>query len=76
LITHLPSFFKLVLRLVKDRRVSFHAKLLFVGTLSYVLLPTDLLPDFLVDLGRIDDLAVVLTGLKFFSPALSYGSVA
>jgi uncharacterized membrane protein YkvA (DUF1232 family) len=66
LITRLPSFFKLVLRLVKGRRVSFHAKLLFVGTLSYVLLPTNLLPDFLVDLGRIDDLVVVLTGLKFF----------
>jgi uncharacterized membrane protein YkvA (DUF1232 family) len=71
LITHLPSFFKLVLGLVKDRRVSFRAKLLFVATLSYVLLPTDLLPDFLVDLGRIDDLGGCADWAKIFSPALS-----
>jgi uncharacterized membrane protein YkvA (DUF1232 family) len=66
LITHLPNFFKLVSRLVKDPRVSLGPKLLLAGTLLYVLLPTDFQPDFLVRLGRIDDLAVVLTGLKFF----------
>lgn len=66
LLTHFPSFLKLFSRLAKDRRVSLHAKLLLVGILAYVILPTDLLPDFLVGVGQLDDLAVILGGLRLF----------
>jgi len=63
---HLPSFLKLFCRLVKDSRVSAGAKLVLVGILGYVILPMDLVPDFLPGLGQLDDLAVVAGGLKLF----------
>lgn len=66
LLTHLPSFAKLFSRLIKDPRVSASSKLIVVGILAYVILPTDLLPDFLVGVGQLDDLAVILGGLKLF----------
>jgi uncharacterized membrane protein YkvA (DUF1232 family) len=66
LLTHLPSFLKLFSRLVKDSRVSISPKLLLVGILAYVILPTDILPDFLIGVGQLDDLAVILGGLRLF----------
>jgi len=66
LLTRLPSFLKLFSRLAKDSRVSPGAKFLLVGILAYVVLPTDLVPDFLPVMGRLDDLAVILGGLKLF----------
>lgn len=66
LLTHLPSFAKLFMGLIKDPRVAVSAKLLIAGILTYVVLPTDLLPDFLIGLGQVDDLAVILGGLKLF----------
>ena len=66
LITHLPSFLKLFSRLIKDPRVSLTTKLLLVGSLVYVIVPTDILPDFLLGVGQMDDLAVVLAGSKVF----------
>jgi len=66
LLTHLPSFAKLFSRLVKDPRVSASPKLVVAGILAYVILPTDLIPDFLVGVGQLDDLAVILGGLKLF----------
>ena len=65
LLTHLPSFLKLFSRLVKDPRVALSPKLLLAATLAYVIILIDIFTDFLpgVDL---DDLAVMLAGLKFF----------
>jgi len=66
LLTHLPSFVKLFARLIKDPRVSVSPKLVLAGILAYVILPADLLPDFLIGVGQLDDLAVILGGLKLF----------
>jgi uncharacterized membrane protein YkvA (DUF1232 family) len=66
LLAHFPSFLKLFSRLVKDPRVTLVPKLVVLGILSYVVLPTDLVPDFIPGLGQADDLAVVLAGLKLF----------
>lgn len=66
LLTHLPSFAKLFSRLIKDPRVSARAKLVVAAILAYVILPTDLLPDFLIGVGQLDDLAVIFGGLKVF----------
>jgi uncharacterized membrane protein YkvA (DUF1232 family) len=66
LLANLPSFFKLFHRLVKDSRVPAGAKLLLVGVLGYLILPTDLVPDFFPGLGQLDDVAVILGGLKLF----------
>jgi uncharacterized membrane protein YkvA (DUF1232 family) len=66
LLTHLPSFVKLFSRLLRDSRVSGGAKLVVAGILTYVALPTDLLPDFLIGVGQLDDITVILGGLKLF----------
>ncbi|MSP37988.1 MAG: DUF1232 domain-containing protein [Deltaproteobacteria bacterium] len=66
LLMHLPSFYKLFSGLVKDARVGAGAKLLVAGILAYVIVPTDLLPDFLIGIGQLDDLAVIIGGLKLF----------
>ena len=66
IVAHLPSFAKLFWRLVKDPRVGFRPKLVLAGVLAYVILPTDLVPDFIPVLGQVDDLVVIFLGLKFF----------
>jgi uncharacterized membrane protein YkvA (DUF1232 family) len=51
------------LRFFLDRRASPLAKLFFVLAVVYVLMPVDLVPDFAVVVGWIDDLGVMLTAL-------------
>jgi uncharacterized membrane protein YkvA (DUF1232 family) len=66
LLAHLPNFLKLFLRLVKDPRVKLAPKLVVLGVLAYLILPTDLVPDFIPGLGQVDDVIVLLVGLKLF----------
>jgi uncharacterized membrane protein YkvA (DUF1232 family) len=63
LLTHFSSSLKLFSRLVKDPRVSLSPKLLLVGILTYVILPTDILPDFLIGVGQLDDTWVTLVSV-------------
>jgi uncharacterized membrane protein YkvA (DUF1232 family) len=37
-----------------------------MGILAYLVIPTDLVPDFLFGVGQLDDLVVILGGLKLF----------
>ena len=66
LLAHLPSVLKLFLRLVIDPRVNLAPKLVVLGVLGYLLLPTDLVPDFIPGFGQVDDVIVLLAGLKLF----------
>ncbi|MGE5303358.1 MAG: YkvA family protein [Alphaproteobacteria bacterium] len=66
LLAHLPSFLKLFSRLMTDPRVTLAPKLVVVGVLAYLILPTDLVPDFIPGLGQVDDVIVLLAGLKLF----------
>lgn len=66
LLSHLPSFAKLFSRLIKDPRVPASPKLIVAAILAYLIWPTDLLPDFLIGVGQLDDLAVIIGGLKLF----------
>ena len=63
---HLPNFLRLFWRLLKDRRVGWQPKGLLILVLAYTVIPVDLLPDFLLGLGQIDDLLVVFLGMKGF----------
>lgn len=56
LLRELPSFLKLILRLLRDARVPAADKLLFGAVLAYILMPADLLPDVLGVFGMVDDL--------------------
>jgi uncharacterized membrane protein YkvA (DUF1232 family) len=63
---HLPNFLKLFSRLVRDPRVALGSKMVPLGILAYLILPTDFLPDVLPGFGQIDDFAVILLGLRLF----------
>lgn len=67
LLRHLPNFIKLYWRLFKDRRVPLRAKIVLLAAVFYLASPFDLLPDFLhLFLGRVDDLAVLIVGARWF----------
>lgn len=51
----IPSFLKLLGGLMMDDRVEPTDKLLVAGAIAYVLLPVDLVPDWIPLLGEIDD---------------------
>ena len=57
---------RLVLRLLKDGRVPVWPKLIVPGIIAYLLSPIDLLADPVLGLGQVDDVAVLLIGLKLF----------
>jgi uncharacterized membrane protein YkvA (DUF1232 family) len=66
LIRRLPRYIRLVWARLRDGRVPAQQKLILVGVGAYVILPIDLIPDFVPVLGQLDDLAVVLLGLDLF----------
>jgi len=57
---------KLIWRLLNDRRVPSWLKMIVPATLLYLLFPIDIIPDIAPGLGQLDDIAVILLGLKFF----------
>jgi len=56
LIRDIPNFLRLLGGLARDPRVSRFDKALVVATVGYILMPMDLVPDFIPFLGQIDDL--------------------
>ena len=62
----MTSIPRIIVMLMLDRRVPFRLKLLLPAAIAYIILPIDLVPDFIPWLGRFDDLlALVLAGLMF-----------
>ena len=57
---------KLIWRLLNDGRISPWLKMIIPATLLYLLFPADIVPDIVPGLGQLDDIAVILLGLKFF----------
>ena len=55
----LPNVVKLLTRLMRDRRVSMRRKAFIGAVLVYVISPIDLIPDFVIGIGRLDDLVLV-----------------
>ncbi len=52
--------------LLLDPRVSLLAKLVPAAALVYVVSPIDLIPDLIVGFGQLDDIAIVLLGIRLF----------
>jgi uncharacterized membrane protein YkvA (DUF1232 family) len=57
---------RLVWRLLWDPDVSTWLKMIPPATLLYLLFPIDFLPDPVLGLGQLDDIAIILLGLKLF----------
>lgn len=56
LIREIPNFLKLLYRLMRDARVAAVDKAIVAAAIGYVLMPMDLIPDFIPFLGQVDDL--------------------
>jgi len=55
-----------VWRLLRDPNVSTWLKMIPPATLLYLLFPIDFLPDPVLGLGQLDDIAIILLGVKLF----------
>ncbi len=60
----IPNFLRLLYGLVTDVRVSNVDKLLVAGALAYVVMPMDLVPDFIPFIGEVDDVFVIVMALQ------------
>lgn len=60
----LPDFFILLGRLAIDKRVPAKQKAYVAGIIAYVILPLDIIPDFIPVIGYLDDLVLVVMGLN------------
>ena len=50
---------KLTIQYLKDKEVPFVKKLLIIGSLLYLVFPVDIVPDFIIGLGILDDITVL-----------------
>jgi uncharacterized membrane protein YkvA (DUF1232 family) len=55
---------RLSARLLREPQVPLIFKALLVGAVGYVIMPFDLLPDFLPGLGQLDDLTVMVLAIE------------
>lgn len=60
----LPDFFMLLVRLLFEKRVDKKTKTFLAGIIAYILLPIDLIPDFIPVIGYVDDLIITVIGLS------------
>jgi len=59
----LPDFFILLCRLLMEDRVTNQTKAFILGVIAYVMLPIDIIPDFIPVIGFVDDLILVVFAL-------------
>ncbi|CAN5180744.1 hypothetical protein BH24GEM2_BH24GEM2_10050 [soil metagenome] len=64
MIREIPNFLKLLWRLTTDSRVSNVDKGILAGTIAYMVMPMDLIPDFIIGLGQVDDLYLLALTLN------------
>ena len=63
-IGQIPKYLRLLAGLFTDRRVARVDKLLVAGAIAYILMPIDLLPDFIPFLGQVDDIYLLVLALR------------
>lgn len=76
LLARLFQNLKLLLPLIRDywkgnyREVSAKSIVIFLITLAYIVSPIDLIPDYIIGLGQIDDVAILAFGLHLLDKDL------
>lgn len=63
-VTQLPTFLRLLYGLITDPRVNGVDKLLVGAAIAYILMPMDMMPDFIPFFGQVDDVFVLVMSLK------------
>jgi uncharacterized membrane protein YkvA (DUF1232 family) len=61
----LPNVAKLLARIVRDRRVPVRAKAFAAAVLIYVISPIDIIPDFVIGFGKLDDLILSAVAIQY-----------
>ena len=76
LLARLFQDLKLLLPLIKDywrgnyRSISAKSIVIFIITLAYIISPIDLIPDYIIGLGQVDDAVILGLGLYFLEKDL------
>lgn len=60
----LPDLIALLVRLLKDKRISLKLRISVMISLGYLMSPIDIMPDFIPFIGNLDDLAVAFFALN------------
>ena len=60
----MPQYVRLLGGLLRDPRVALTDKLLVAGAIAYIVMPIDLIPDFIPFFGEIDDLYILILALQ------------
>jgi uncharacterized membrane protein YkvA (DUF1232 family) len=63
-VRQLPNYLRLLGGLITDRRVATVDKLLVAGAIAYIVMPLDLIPDFIPFFGDVDDLYLLVLALQ------------
>jgi uncharacterized membrane protein YkvA (DUF1232 family) len=63
-IRQLPQYVRLLGGLLGDKRVSVLDKMLVMGAIAYIVMPIDVIPDFIPFFGEIDDLYLLVMSLQ------------
>jgi uncharacterized membrane protein YkvA (DUF1232 family) len=63
-IKQLPQYLRLLGGLLTDRRVQMIDKLLVAAAAAYILMPVDIVPDFIPFFGEVDDLYLLVLALQ------------
>lgn len=63
-IRQLPQYVRLLGGLITDNRVSMTDKLLVAGAIAYIVMPIDIIPDFIPFFGEVDDVYILILALQ------------
>ncbi len=63
-IGEIPNFLRLLYGLITDSRVNNVDKLVVAGAIAYILMPLDIIPDFIPFLGEVDDVFLLILALQ------------
>ncbi len=63
-ISELPNFLRLLYGLITDARVNAVDKLVVAGAIAYILMPVDIIPDFIPFIGEVDDVFLLILALQ------------
>ncbi|HEU4641726.1 MAG TPA: YkvA family protein [Gemmatimonadaceae bacterium] len=63
-IKQIPAYLRLLGGLLTDRRVAGMDKLLVAGAIAYIVMPVDIVPDFIPFVGQVDDIYLLVLALQ------------
>lgn len=63
-VREIPNFLRLLYGLLTDSRVSNIDKLVVAGAIAYILMPLDLIPDFIPFIGEVDDVFLMILAIQ------------